>query len=153
MLTRQQYGGFTLIETVIVLMILGILAAVAAPSVSRTFSSQAVARAATVMAADVEASFALAARVRRPLVFTCDESTLTCDLRDQSTGAQRLRRVFDGTSGFPMTSMQWAPVASGAPVVIGPSGLATQGFSVTLGRGTSTRQIVVLRTGLTRIVP
>lgn len=139
-----------MIELVIVLVTVGILAAVAYPTLARSAASHAVEAAASVVAADVEAGFALAARVRKPLVFRCDASARVCRLRDQATGALRAERLFDATSGFEVQSLGWAPAGSG-PVVLGSSGIATQGFTITLTQGSSTKRVIVLRSGLIRI--
>lgn len=148
---RNTRHGFTMIELLIVIMTVAILTAVAYPRFARSVSAQAVSAASTVAAADLEAAFSLAARTRRPMVYACDASLRRCRVTDQATGAVRSERLYDRTSGFEVTTLTWAPQNSGQAVVIGSSGLATQGFSIILSHGASTKRVVVLRSGLIRI--
>lgn len=148
---RTMRHGFTMIELLIVMLTVGILAAVAYPGFTRATSAHAVSAAATVAAADVEAAFSLAARTRRPMVYACDASLRRCRVSDQATGAVRSERRFDKTSGFAVTSLTWAPQNAAQSVVIGSSGIATQGFSLTLSHGASTKRVVVLRSGLVQV--
>ncbi len=140
-----------MIEMLIVMMMVGILAAVAAPTLARSVSGQTVKGAASVMAADIETGFSLAARARRPMLFACDAVALRCRLTDQATGVVRFERIFNRNSGFEVGSMVWSPSNSSLPVVIGPAGLATQGFSISLTQGSSVKRVVALRSGLVRI--
>jgi prepilin-type N-terminal cleavage/methylation domain-containing protein len=144
--------GFTLLELLIVLVVVGTLAAVAAPSVGRLIANRLALGATTVAAADVEAAFALAARVRRPLVFACDTIARRCELRDQVNGTVHLVREYGPGSGFEVTRLGFDPVTRAIPVVLGPSGIATQAFTLTLARGTTARRVVATRTGLVRVV-
>lgn len=143
--------GFTLIEILIVIMTIGILASVAYPSLSRSLASHTVDSAASVMAADIETAFSLAARSRRPVVFACNVSLRQCRVTDQATGAVQLQRSYDRSSGLELASMTWAPTNSARPVVVGSSGIASQGFTVTLTHGTSEKRVTALRSGLVRI--
>lgn len=143
--------GFTMIEMLIVIMTIGILASVAYPSLSRSLASHTVDSAASVMAADIETAFSLAARSRRPVVFTCNVSLRQCRVTDQATGALQLQRSYDRTSGLELASMTWSPANSALPVVLGSSGIASQGFSVTLTHGSSEKRVTALRSGLVRI--
>ena len=140
-----------MIEMVIVIMTVGILAAVAYPTLSRSVASHTVDGAASVMAADIEAGFSLASRARRPMVFACDETLRRCRVTDQATGTVRFERRYDRTSGFEVASLKWAPTNTSLPVVIGSAGLATQGFTITLTQGSSVKRVVALRSGLVRI--
>ncbi len=148
---RISRRGFTMIEMLIVVMTVGLLAAVALPSLSRAVASQGVHAAASVMAADIEAGFSLAARSRRPMVFTCSATLRRCRVTDQATGAVRFERLYTRTSGFEVRALEWTPTNTSLPVVIGPSGLASQGFTVTLTTGSSAKRVVALRSGLVRI--
>ena len=140
-----------MIELLIVLMTVGILAAVSYPTLARSIGAHTVDAAASVMAADIESGFSLAARSRRPMVFACDASARRCRVTDQATGVVRFERLYDRTSGYELASLAWSPSNGSAPVVIGASGLATQGFTVTLTQGSSVKRVIALRSGLVRI--
>ena len=143
--------AFTMIELLIVVMMLGILSAVAYPRLADSIAGNAVQSASTDAAAYVEAAFSMAARTRRPLVYSCSAILRSCRATDQATGILRSERLFGRTSGFEVASLAWNPVNTGQPVVIGAAGIATQGFSITLSHGRSTKRVVVLRSGLTLI--
>lgn len=140
-----------MIELLIVVVIVGVLGAVAAPSVGRILTNRLAVGAASVAAADIEAAFALAARVRRPLVFDCDTIARRCQVRDQVNGSVHTTRDYGPGSGFEVTRLSFEPATRTMPVVLGPSGIATQSFTLTLGRGTTLRTINVARTGLVRL--
>lgn len=150
-MTSSRRRAFTIIELLIVIMVMGILGAVSYPRLARSAAGNTVQAATTVAAADVEAAFSLAARTRRPVVYTCTAALRRCRATDQATGAVLSERRFDGTSGFEVASLAWSPSTEGQAVVIGAAGIATQGFTITMSHGRSTKRVVVLRSGLIRM--
>lgn len=148
---RSHRAGFTMIEMLIVMMTLGVLAGVAYPALSRSMAANTVDAAASVLAADIEAGFSLAARTRRPMTYTCDAAARRCRVRDQASGVIRSERLFNETSGYGVGSMTWSPATTAIPVVLGPSGIATQAFTIRLAQGNSAKNVVVSRSGLIRV--
>lgn len=148
---RRSRPGFTMIEMLIVMMTLGVLAGVAYPTLSRSMAANTVDAAASVLAADIETGFSLAARTRRPMIYACNATARRCRVRDQASGVVRSERLFDETSGYSVGVMTWSPANTSIPVVLGPSGIATQAFTITLTQGASAKNVVVSRSGLVRV--
>lgn len=147
---QQARAGFTVIEVMIVVVIIGVLAVVGVPKMARTMEASTAKSAASVVAADVEAAFATAARARRPVALHCDCSDRiyqVTDFDDEDTRPVRLRRVLNGGSGMAVSSIRFVP----DDITIQPNGLANSGLVVTISVGSSTKRVVVSRTGLVRI--
>ena len=67
--------GFSMVELIAILSIIGILAAIGAPAISRIIRHNRVNRAATVIASDLQNAFAVAARQREPVRIQADAAT------------------------------------------------------------------------------
>ena len=140
--------GFSLIELMIAVVILGFLALVAQPRLARSYESTTARSAASVIAADVEAAFATASRGRRPVTLSCTCGSRQYQVADQTGGTVRLLRKLDGQSGVSISSLSFSP----ASIVIGSNGLATSGDTIVVTVGNSTKRVIVSRTGLVRIL-
>ena len=93
--STRRPNGFTLTELLMVIVILGILAALATPRVYQTVARAKVKQPAGVLAADLEQAVALAGRTRKPVVVAKEPAT-TYTIRDRvasGTGTLRLQRV------------------------------------------------------------
>jgi len=77
--------GFTVLELIAVVVILGIMAAFAGPAMSRIVRHQRVNRAATVIASDLQNAFAVAARQRQPVRIQADAATRSYQFIDRKT--------------------------------------------------------------------
>jgi len=144
-------AGVTLIELIVVIVFLGILAAMAAPKVGLVVARSKVNQAAGVVAADLEQAVTLSARRRRPVVLSI-ESAGTYVVRDRATSGQdtvRLRRNLAVGPDAGVTTLTFAP----ATTTIFPTGQVSAAMTVTVaGRG-HTRTVTLSAAGQVRIAP
>jgi len=141
--------GFTLIEAVIVVAILGIMAAVASPRMSGMTERQRVDRASLIVASDIRAAFSSAARGRVPVrvdfVFTNRRYAIT----NRVTGDTIIQR--DLSVGDMRVSGMTGPSAT---FDVFPSGVATVADTIMVGGATQYhRRVAVSRVGAVRVLP
>jgi Tfp pilus assembly protein FimT len=137
-----------MVELLIVITVIGIVTAVALPNVNTTIRQRRVIAASNALASDVEAAYSLAARQRRPVRLTYHSSSGEVRVADRASGTVYRRRRLRISSEYHLDGVSMAP-----PVVdVFPTGLSSAAFSLSLTNGSFQRQILVGRTGLTRVV-
>jgi prepilin-type N-terminal cleavage/methylation domain-containing protein len=94
MRSARARGGFTLIELVVVLVLIGAATAVGLLSFGGYFQRVAAQRAAQVFARDLTLARATATRARQPVVIRFYESGLRYEVVEQTTGTQVAVRRF-----------------------------------------------------------
>jgi type II secretion system protein H len=148
---QRQAGppaGFTLIETLVVAVIMGILLVMGVPQVFTQMRSSQADRAAFVIASDLESAFSLAARQRAPVTFTVDGTNMSYRLNDRATAALLTERYLSAsTSPYGVTSL----TMSVATVTVFPNGMASGPAVVTLAVANRTRTVSLSRVGQIRI--
>lgn len=147
--TRDTRRGFSLVEIIVSLVILALVSRIALPSVNRTIRQQRVVAASAALAADIDAAFSVAARQRRPIRLTYDAASGQVRAADRATGTIYRRRALGNDSDFKLTSVALSPTT----VDLFPSGIASAAFTITLTNGAYQRQLMVSRTGLSRVLP
>lgn len=125
---RAPQAGFTLLELLVVLVILGLSAAVALPALTRGPGRADLARGAQEVAAALRAARALAITENRPARFTAD----TLSGRFAAEG-QPERSIPDGI-GLSVTTVQGQAAGGVAAIRFFPDGSSTGG-GVVLSRG------------------
>lgn len=139
--------GFTIIEALVVMSILGVVATFAVPAFERTMLANKLDRATVVAAADLQNAFTLAARQRKPVRVTVDGAGRSIEIYDRTTGALlTMRRYGASTSAYGLTSLSIAN-----PVIVFPTGIASGTTTVTLRLGQHQRRITMSRVGQIRI--
>lgn len=141
-------SGFSLTELLLVLSMLGVITAVALPSVSRSLTSVRADRVAAIVAADMKLAFSMAARQNRPVRLTLNSAQRQYTISDRASGTVLQRRNFGAGAGDLMVSSLSGTVAS---VDIFPNGLASAGVTYTLSVTTHQRAVVMTRTGHVRV--
>lgn len=138
--------GFTLIEAIVVIVVIGLILRFAFPGFSRTLRVGRVNRAAQVLAADLDRAFATAARQRKPVRLEWNGSAMQYTLADRSSGTVLLTRPL-GTAGA--TSVTF----SVSPLDVFPAGFSSSALTVTVTESDYTRHIQMTRAGLTLVGP
>ena len=147
--TRALRAGFSLIEMMVTVSMLGIMVGMVAPNVSKDISHSRVNSAARVVAGDLEQALSMAGRQRRPVRVVIDGSRKEIRLVDRVTGTLISRRVLGDVSEYKLYSVAGAP----ATVDLLPHGVATASTIVTLSAGGYSRTVTMTRGGQVRVSP
>jgi len=140
--------GFSVIELIAVMAILGIMASFAGPALSRIVRHQRVNRAATVIASDLQNAFASAARERQPVRIQADATTASYQFIDRKTGTVlRIRTFYGDTSEYRLSKLVFTP----STVDVFPTGISSSAIVVDLGNGDYNKQITASTAGFIRI--
>ena len=144
-ITSRQ--GFSLIELIVVLLLIGVGAGTVAPAVARTLNRTRLQRAANVVATDLQLAHTTAARRRAPIRMSVDTANRIVRIVDHVTPTTiYAERRFDGTSEFAVQRL----AASTTTVVFYPNGLANDSIRFTLTAPGGTRMVRMSRVGQVR---
>ena len=135
--------GFTMLELLLVIVIIGILGALAFPQISMLTGKSSVARAAQVVQQDLQRAFALSARLRKPVTLTADNTARIYQVTDAAGSVLLTRRLAPGQD-IGVQTMTFSPTT----VTIQPNGVSSAAIGVTLTSNGSTRQVSMTRVGL-----
>lgn len=142
-------AGFTLLEAVIVLVVLGIMTSVviwrSGPAVTRAK----VARAASVVAADLQYAQAMAARQRKPVAVVVTTATQAYVIRDAATATVFRERYLGANTDYGVESMTVTPSST---LEILPNGMPKQTTNFTVTLQGAQREVKITRAGQIRIV-
>lgn len=138
-------AGFTLIEMMIVVLIIGVMAKVSVPRIGMTVARSRISGLEIVVASQIERAFALATRTRRPVTVTYDSSTAYLITADRASSTQLQTRYLGRSAELSVTSVTLSPTRG---ITIFPSGLADSALTVTIGNNGFTRYIRSTVSGL-----
>ena len=141
-------AGFTALELILVVVVIGVLGAMFLPQISTLTSKNSVGKAANIVQADLEQAFTLAARLRKPVILTADNGAHIYQVADQVGSTVRLTRRLKFGQEYGVETMTF----SSASITIQPNGVASDSLGVTLTSRGSTRVISMTRVGLIRRV-
>jgi Tfp pilus assembly protein FimT len=128
-------------------VIIGTLAAFGYPRLSREIRRARANQASAVVAADIEVAFTTAARQRRPVDVAYSSASKELQISDRVSGTVLRRRPLGSGTEWNIEQI----TASGLPVTIFPTGVATGAFTLDFTSGGFTRRVTSTRVGLTRV--
>ena len=139
-----------MMEMLVVIVILGVLSAMVGPAMSTIVRHNRVNRSATLIAADLQNAFAVAARQREPVRIQADASTRSYQFVDRKTGAiLRIRTFYGDTSEYRLTLLTFTPNT----IDVFPSGVSSSPLVVNLANGDYARQVTASTAGFIRMLP
>lgn len=141
---RAWRDGFTAIEMIIVVVIIGLMAAAVMPRISRVVAEERIRKLQSVVALDIERGFALANREHKPITITYNTSTFVLAITDRASGTVLFTDYIGRFDQMSTTAVTFSP--SGG-ITIFPMGLANAGLAVTITNGNFTRTITATRAG------
>jgi type II secretory pathway pseudopilin PulG len=146
---RARRAGFSLVEMMVMVAMLGIMVGMVAPTVSKDISHSRVNGAAQVVAADLEQALSLAGRQRRPIRVVVDGSLKEIRLIDRVSGQLISRRALGDISDYKLYSVAGSP----STVDLLPQGVVTAPTIVTLSAAGYSRRVTMTRGGYVRVSP
>lgn len=145
-MVSRRSGGYTIIELLLVMIIIGVLAGITYVRMAPTLERARVRGAASLLAGDLQYAQVLAARQRTPIVIAIDAMGLTYEIADRGGTVYRTRDF--GTAGdFNLTEVTATP----ASLEVFPNGVAAQSATYTLGAGVHRQQVTFSRAGQIRV--
>jgi prepilin-type N-terminal cleavage/methylation domain-containing protein len=142
--------GFTMIELVLVVVVIGILTAMMVPRVGRVLLASQVRRSAAIVASDLERAFTLAARNRQPMRINCTCGQGTYRIEDRVPNV-RLSRSLSVDSDLGRMTLTFTTPDNVLPVEVYPNGVANKTLTVTVTGGATTRTVTMSTVGQVRI--
>lgn len=140
--------GFTLIETTLALLIVGVMAGVAMPRLTGAVSESRADGAAAVVASDLELAMSLAVRQGTPVRIAFDASSGTYRFTDRGTGAVLHTRRMGPDTEYPISQISF----SESTVDVFPRRVVSRPLRVTLTAGEASTEVELLAGGLIRVV-
>jgi prepilin-type N-terminal cleavage/methylation domain-containing protein len=149
--TDRTRGGFTLLEVLVVMGMLGVIAVMSMGQISSYVRERNVAAAAATVRNDIQQAFAVAARNRRPVRISFATADTALRITDRENTVTFVRRGLGVGSGFmlgPSDVAFCASTCSDATVDVFPNGWASDTLTVTISKGAYSRGIHMSRSGL-----
>jgi len=141
-------AGFTLIEAIVVLVLLGVLGSLAAPSVGRSLTNTRADRSTGAISADVESAFSLASRQRKPVLLQVDSVLKRIVIRDRATNKVLQSHSYGAReSSYSVTQL----FLSKTNATVFPNGLTDGAFDINVRVNDEARTVRVTRSGLIRV--
>jgi type II secretion system protein H len=142
-------SGFSIIEVLVVVAILGIMAGIAGPAISVMVRHNRVNRATMVITSDLQNAFAVAARQRQPVQIQADSANRSYQFVDRKTGTVlRIRTFYGDNSEYLLNTLVFTP----ATIDVFPNGVSSAALTVRLANGDYSKQIKASTAGFVRIL-
>ncbi len=142
-------AGFTLVEMMLVLAMLGILSAFGAWQMLPALERTKLRRGTTILAADLHYAQMVAARQRTPVVFVVDEGLQAYLIRDRAGTTIYRQRFLGVDTDYGIETLLADPQDA---VEVFPTGVARETTTFTLGLKDEQRQVKLTRAGQIRVL-
>lgn len=126
---RRGRRGFSAIELIITMVIIGLLSVIALPRISTTVARDRVRRAQFVVGSQVEFAFQIAARIRKPVTVTLNSSTGVLTIADRASGTPYKQMDLSQSGPYSLTAVSVSPSAG---ITIFPTGISSSALTITL---------------------
>jgi prepilin-type N-terminal cleavage/methylation domain-containing protein len=146
---RNLPAGFSMLEMLLVLIVIGLLVAISIPRMGRVMRHERVNRAAQVVVADLQNGFAMAGRQRAPVRLTFTAATKTYVFSDRATGTVFQTRIMDNRSEYALTTLSASP----SSIDVLPNGIGSVSLMVTIAQGDYSRTVTASSAGFVRLTP
>ena len=145
---KSSRVGFSMVELIAVISILGVLATIAGPAMSRVVRHNRVNRATTIIASDLQNAFAVAARQREPVRIQGDAASRSYQFVDRKSGTVlRIRTFYGDTSEYKLSTLNFTP----ATIDVFPNGVSSAPLTIDLANGDYSKQITASTAGFVRV--
>ena len=138
-----------MLEMLVVMIIIGILVAIAVPRMGIIIRHERVNRAAQVVVQDLQNGFAMAGRQRAPVRLTFYPLTKKYVFTDRGTGKVLQTRSLETGTEHSVSSIS----STSTVVDIMPNGIGSVSFVVTLANGDYSRTVTASSAGFVRMSP
>ena len=142
----RRTDGYTIIELLLVMIIIGVLAGITYVRMAPTLEGARVRGAASLLAGDLQYAQVLAARRRLPVVVSVNSAAQVYQLVDRLGTVVRTRE-FGATGEFGLTELSATPTS----LEIFPNGAAAVSATFILGIGTNRQRVTFSRAGQIRV--
>jgi Tfp pilus assembly protein FimT len=142
-----------MVELALSFVIIAIMAGMMVPKIGRIMQATRVNRTSSIIAADVEQAFTLAARYRRPMRLSCNCAAGTYSVTDLAGGTVRLSRILGQDQDLGAVTLIFTTNPAGGTVDIFPSGVSSATLTARIISGSSTRGVTASTAGHVRIIP
>jgi prepilin-type N-terminal cleavage/methylation domain-containing protein len=141
--------GFTLVELLVVVTLIGVAGALSLPKINRITNENKVQRAAQALRMEVQQAFAVAGRNRAPVRLRWVSSSMQLQLTNlaQSIVYRRIGLGTDGGYGLSSSEI----TVSRTILTVFPNGLADDTLKFTLTRQGFTRTVRASKSGMVRV--
>jgi prepilin-type N-terminal cleavage/methylation domain-containing protein len=153
---RIRASGFTILEMLLVVIIIGVLSAITIPKIARQMQHERVNRAAQVVVQDLQNGFSIAGRQRAPVRLTFSPSALSYEFTDRATGVVLQTRLLSVGSEYSITSMVVKNSTTGVSLTtvdVLPNGIGSTAFKVQVAHGDYSRWVYASTAGFVRLDP
>lgn len=145
--TRRRVHAFTVLELIVVMTVVGVVAAISVPRIAAINTQNKVQRAANVLESEAQQAFALAGRNRKPIQFLWNSSALQVQTTDRAgTTIYRKTGLGAGTFGFAASEVTIYPTT----LTIFPNGVASDTLFMKISKSGFSRTVRVSKFGMTR---
>ena len=149
MRSTGQPGGFTLIEMVIAITVVGILIAMSIWQIVPAVERAKIRRATSVIAADLQYAQMVAARQHRPVVVIVTPAVQGYMIRDRNGTTIFRSRLLGPNTEYGVQELSSTPANA---VEVFPSGVTPQTSTLTVKADTYERKVRITRAGHVRIL-
>jgi prepilin-type N-terminal cleavage/methylation domain-containing protein len=150
---RTRRRGFTLLELIVVITVMGILTAMSIGKSSRILTGWRVNRAAQAYSEELQQGFAIVGRNRKPVIMSFNTDSMTFYIRSRPDAAGTVttfrRRHFGKDSEYKLKVADLT--FNRLSLEVYPPGLAADSLSIVISKQGAARRIRMLRGGLVQI--